>query len=277
MAPVDRTNTIVGIKGAGEMATGVAVRLKRSGFSSIFMLEMAHPLAVRRTVSFCEAIHDGQSMVEGIASVHARNRAEIFNAWKKGRIPVLIDPQWRMVQRLQPHVVVDAIIAKRNLGTTIGDAPLVIGLGPGFTAPVDVHRVIETMRGHDLGRVIDKGSAGANTGIPGSIGGYTRERVLRAPVAGLFHSNVTITDSVRAGDRIGHVDGRGVQAEIDGVIRGLIRSGSFVSQGVKIGDIDPRGRAAYCHTVSDKSRAIGGAVLEAILGAWEKLGRRRCR
>lgn len=277
MAPVHRKNTIVGIKGAGEMATGVAIRLKRSGFSRIFMMEIEHPLAVRRTVSFSEAIHDGNSIVERVESVKAQNKADIFDAWKKGRIPVLIDPLWRMLQRLQAHVVVDAIIAKRNLGTTIGDAPLVIGLGPGFTAPVDVHRVIETMRGHDLGRVIDKGSAGANTGIPGSIGGYTVQRVLRAPATGLFHSDLTITDSVRAGDRIGHVENRGVQAEIDGVIRGLIRSGSFVSQGVKIGDIDPRGRVEYCYTVSDKSRAIGGAVLEAILGACDTLGQRRCR
>lgn len=272
MAPVDRANTIVGIKGAGEMATGVAIRLQRSGFSKLFMLEIAHPLAVRRTVSFCEAIHDGQSMVEGVASVRARNKAEIFNAWKKGEIPVLIDPQWRMLQRLQVHVVVDAVIAKRNLGTTMGDAPLVIGLGPGFTAQADVHRVIETMRGHDLGRVIDKGSAGANTGIPGSIGGYTWQRVLRAPATGLFHSDATITDSVRAGDRIGHVDGKGVHAGIDGVVRGLIRNGSFINAGVKIGDIDPRGCVAHCFTVSDKARAIGGGVLEAIMGAYDASG-----
>lgn len=267
MAPVNRTDTTVGIKGAGEMATGVAIRLKRSGFSRIFMLETAHPLAVRRTVSFCEAIHDGQSMVEEVASVRARNKADIFNAWEKGQIPVLIDPQWRILQRFQAHVVVDAIIAKRNLGTTIEDAPLVIGLGPGFSAQVDAHRVVETMRGHDLGRVIDKGSARANTGIPGSIGGYTGERVLRAPATGLFHSDLKITDSVRAGDMIGAVEGSGVQAEIDGVVRGLIRNGSFVNAGVKIGDIDPRGCVAHCFTVSDKARAIGGGVLEAIMGA----------
>jgi xanthine dehydrogenase accessory factor len=277
MEVIDWNSIIVGIKGAGEMATGVAVRLKRAGFSRIFMMETEYPLAVRRTVSFCEAIHDGKSVVEGIEAVRTKDESGIFEAWEKDQIAINVDPCWTFLTRMHPQVVIDAIIAKRNLGTTLGDAALVIGLGPGFTAQVDVHRVIETMRGHDLGRVIDKGSALADTGIPGSIGGHTMDRVLRAPVTGTFHSERKITDPIKAGDRIGDVDGRKVVAEIDGVLRGLIRKGTLVRAGIKIGDIDPRGCVEYCSTVSDKSRAIGGAVLEAILGASRLLVKRSSR
>ena len=267
MGPIDWRRIIIGIKGAGEMATGVAIRLKRAGFSAIFMMEIERPLAVRRTVSFCEAIYDGKSVVEGIEAVRTQDRDDIFAAWKKGQIAILADPGWVVLPLIRPTVVIDAIIAKRNLGTTLGEAPLVIGLGPGFTAEADVHRVIETMRGHDLGRVIDKGSAKDNTGIPGSIDGHTVDRILRAPTTGTFHSERKITDRIKAGDVIGNVAGREVVAKIDGVIRGLIREGTAVREHLKIGDIDPRGRVEYCSTVSDKSRAIGGAVLEAILGA----------
>jgi xanthine dehydrogenase accessory factor len=266
MWPINRNGIIIAIKGAGEMATGVSVRLKRAGFSKIFMMEIEHPLAVRRTVSFCEAIHDGKSVVEGIEAARTQDIDDIFGAWEKGQIAILVDPSWAILPRIRPQVVIDAIIAKKNLGTTLGDGSLVIGLGPGFTAEMDVHRVVETMRGHDLGRVIDKGSALVNTGIPGSIDGQTVDRVLQAPVTGIFHSQRNITDKIRAGDVIGDVEGRTVVAKIDGVLRGLIREGTVVRQGIKIGDIDPRGRVEYCSTVSDKSRAIGGAVLEAIFG-----------
>ena len=267
MEPVDLFRTIIAIKGAGEMATGVTVRLKRAGFSRIFMMEIEHPLAVRRMVSFSEAIHDTKTVVEDVEAVRAQDKKGIFAAWDRGQLAVLIDPEWTILKELQPQVLIDATIAKRNLGTTIEDAPLVIGLGPGFTASVDVHRVIETMRGHDLGRVIEKGSAQPNTGVPGNIGGHTVDRVLRAPAGGVFHSERKITDKVRAGDVVCRIAGKDVISKIDGVIRGLIREGTLVREGLKIGDIDPRGCVEYCSTVSEKSRAIGGSVLEAILGA----------
>jgi xanthine dehydrogenase accessory factor len=257
---------MVGIKGAGDIATGVAVRLKRSGFSKIFMMEVESPLAVRRAVSFCEAVHDGRTVVEGIAAVRASTRKTIVDAWESGQIPVIVDPRWTLVSSIKPQVLVDAILAKQNLGTKLKDAPLVIGLGPGFTASKDVHAVVETMRGHDLGRVIHEGAAQANTGVPGEIGGQTKERVYRAPTTGAFHSDLKISDRVEAGDVIGDVDGMAVVAKIDGLLRGLIREGTVAREGTKIGDIDPRGCAAHCFTVSDKARAIGGGVLEAIMG-----------
>lgn len=274
MGPIDWSRTIVGIKGGGEMATGIAVRLKRAGFSRIFMMEIEHPLAVRRMVSFSEAIHDTKTFVEGVEAVRTQDKKEIFTAWEEGQLAVLVDPEWTILEEIQTQVLIDATIAKRNLGTNIVDAPLVIGLGPGFTASVDVHKVIETMRGHDLGRVIEKGSAQANTGIPGNIGGYTVDRVLRAPANGVFHSEHKITDQIRVGDVICNVAGKKVVAKIDGIIRGLIREGTVVHEGAKIGDIDPRGRAEYCSTVSEKSRAIGGAVLEAILRASCVMGKK---
>jgi len=267
MGEVGWSKTIIGIKGAGEMASGVAVRLKRAGFFRIFMMEIENPLAVRRGVSFCEGIHDGKAIVEGIEAVRTRHKDDILAAWGRGQLAVLVDPGWSILKEVQPQVLIDATIAKRNLGTGIEDAPLVIGLGPGFTASVDVHRVIETMRGHDLGRVIKKGSAQLNTGVPGNIGGHTVDRVLRAPASGVFHSERKITDKVRAGDVVCSVAGKDVVSKIDGVIRGLIREGNLVHEGLKIGDIDPRGCLEYCSTVSEKSRAIGGSVLEAILGA----------
>ncbi len=267
MEPVDLFRNIIAIKGGGEMATGVTVRLKRAGFSRILMMEIEHPLAVRRMVSFSEAIHDTKTVVEGIEAVRAQDKKGIFAAWDRGQLAVLIDPEWTILKELQPQVLIDATIAKRNLGTSVEDAPLVIGLGPGFTASVDVHKVIETIRGHDLGRVIDNGPAQANTGIPGNIGGHTVDRVLRAPVSGVFHSKRVITDRIKAGDVICNVGGEKVVTKIDGVIRGLIREGTLVQNGVKIGDIDPRGHTEYCSTVSEKSRAIGGSVLEAILAA----------
>ncbi len=267
MESVDWSRIIIGIKGAGEMASGVAVRLKRAGFFRIFMMEIDRPLAVRRGVSFCEAIHDSKTLVEGIEAVRTRDKDDILAAWGRGQLAVLVDPGWSILKEIQPQVLIDATIAKKNLGTKREDAPLVIGLGPGFTASVDVDRVIETNRGHDLGRVIENGPAQANTGIPGNIGGHTGDRVLRAPAKGVFYTEHKITDMIRAGDVVCSIAGKDVISKIDGVIRGLIREGSIVSEGLKIGDIDPRGCVEYCTTVSEKSRAIGGSVLEAILGA----------
>ena len=256
------------IKGAGEMATGVACRLYRANFTRILMLETSSPLAVRRCVSFCEAVHDRTKMVEGIEAVRITEENELHAAWATGRIAVRVDPQGESVRCRQPDIVVDATLAKRNLGTTITDAPLVVALGPGFVAGRDCHVVVETNRGHNLGRLITEGMAEVDTGIPGYIGGYTKERIVRAPAAGPFTAVRQIGDSVRQGEVVGWVGTVEVTARIDGTLRGLIRPDSLVTEGLKIGDIDPRGEVGYCYTISEKARALGGAVLEAILAAY---------
>ncbi len=247
------------------MATGLACRLFQANFKHIFMMDIETPVAVRRKVSFCEAIHDGSIIVEGIEAKKISDVDEIPSVWVGNRIPVLVDPDWTAVKAMHPHVVIDAIIAKKNLGTTAFDARLVIGLGPGFEAGKDVHMVIETNRGHNLGRIILKGCPEANTGVPGNIGGYTIERVLRSPCNGVFTSALTIGTKVKENDVIGHVDGQPVTARIDGILRGLIRDHTRVTDQLKIGDIDPRGNKTYCTTISEKARAVGGSVLEAIL------------
>ena len=256
---------IVVIKGAGEMASAVAWRLYRSNIRKILMLETPSPLAVRREVSFCEAVHERRQTVEGVEAIKVNDYDSLLQAWIQKKIGIAVDSDWKMLDQTQPDVVIDAILAKKNLGTHKNEAPLVIGLGPGFVAKQDVHIVIETNRGHNLGRIITSGSAEPDTGIPGSINGYTEERVLRAPCDGEFNARRSIGDSVKPGDAIGTVAQEPVVAKIDGVIRGLIRSSANVNRGLKIGDIDPRGRVDYCATISEKARAIGGSVLEAIL------------
>lgn len=258
------------IKGAGEQATGVACRLYRANFRRILMLETPSPLAVRRQVSFCEAIHENSASVEGITAVRVSDDSERDAAWESGKIAVRIDPQGVSLTRCKPDVFIDATLAKRNLGTSITDAPLVIALGPGFTAGVDCHVVVETNRGHDLGRLIRSGMAEANTGIPGTIAGYTAERVLRAPADGTFTTEKQIGDPVRQGETIGRVGTAEVTARISGILRGLIRPGSTVRTGLKIGDVDPRGDVSYCDTISEKARALGGAVLEAMLAFYNR-------
>jgi xanthine dehydrogenase accessory factor len=247
------------------MASAVAWRIYRSNICQILMLETDSPLAVRREVSFCEAVHDGRKTIEGVEALRIGNDGEARKAWTQGKIAVVADPGWQMLDRLRPNVVIDAILAKKNLGTHLDEASLVIGLGPGFIAGQDVHFVIETNRGHHLGRIITSGTAEPNTGIPGPIGGYTEERVLRAPCDGEFQARCSIGDRVKKGDVIGKVAAEDVAAKIDGVLRGLIRSSSQVDQELKLGDIDPRGNVDYCHTISDKARAISGSVLEVIL------------
>lgn len=254
------------IKGAGEMASGVAVRLYRAGVRKILFLETERPMAVRRAVSFCEAVYDGDREVEGIAAVRIGDLRELDGCWQGGRLAVAVDPEWKLLHRVSPEVSVDAIIAKRNLGTRIDEAPLVVALGPGFAAGVDAHRVVETNRGHNLGRVYDTGEAQPNTGVPGDIGGFTSERVLRAPVAGRVEQCRDIGGMVAAGDAVCTVGGTAVPAAIPGVVRGCIRPGIVVEKGVKLGDIDPRGKREYCFTVSEKARALGGSVLEAVCG-----------
>ncbi len=256
---------VVAIKGAGEMASAVAWRLYMANIRRIFMLEVERPVAVRRLVSFCEAVHDGRQTVEDVTAVKVESVPDIQAAWSRGEIAVIVDPRWSSLSAIKPDVTVDAIIAKKNLGTTPHEAPLVIALGPGFSAGEDAHLVIETNRGHHLGRVITKGPAAPNTGIPGNIAGYTKERVLRAPADGRFDAQHAIGDLVKAGDIIGAVDGQAVPAPLDGVLRGLIRTGTPVTRGLKIGDVDPRGDVGFAPTISDKARAVAGSVLEAIL------------
>ena len=261
-------NRLIVIKGAGDLATGIAHRLFRSGFQ-IIMTELAQPTVIRRTVSFAEAVFNGATVVEGVMAVKTEinKAAQIVN---EGKIAVVIDAEATVVEMFRPWGVVDAILAKRNLGTQIGDAPVVIGVGPGFTAGVNVHAVVETKRGHYLGQVITKGQALPDTGIPGEIGGYTQERILRAPCQGVFHSICRIAQQVKAGDIVAQVNGLPVRAAISGVLRGLLRDGLAVTAGLKVGDIDPRGVPEHCYTISDKARSVGGGVLEALF----MLGRR---
>ena len=252
------------IKGAGDLASGVAVRLAHCGFP-IVMTDLAHPTSIRRTVCFSEAIINGSATVEDVRAEFANSVDDIFAIHARDHIAVLSDERADCINALHPDVVIDAILAKRNLGTTMRDAPVVIALGPGFTAGVDCHAVIETMRGHDLGRVITNGSAQPNTGIPGSISGFTTERVLRAPKSGVFTEIRHIGDLVEKGESVAEVDREPVPASIGGIIRGLLPSGTPVFAGMKSGDIDPRPVKEHCYTVSDKARAVGGGVLEAIL------------
>ena len=252
------------IRGAGDIASGAAMRLWRCGID-VVRTDLARPTAIRRTVAFSDAIVHGETTVEGLRAVRAENAAEAKKLLREGVLPVLADPECACREELAPDALVDAILAKRNLGTKIDDAPIVVGVGPGFTAGEDCHAVIETMRGHTLGRVIYSGSAIPNTNVPGLIGGFAGERVLRAPADGAFRSVRRIGDLVKAGDVAGYVSGEPMVCTIDGVLRGLIADGIPVRKGMKSGDVDPRGNVENCYTVSDKATAVGGGVLEAIL------------
>jgi len=255
---------LVCIKGAGDLASGIALRLHHSKID-VVMTELPVPLAVRRTVAFSEAIRLGSTVVEDVKAERAENADEVKDCLARGVIPVLADPDAEIVKILKPEVVVDAILAKTNTGTTKKDAKMVIGVGPVFTAGRDCHAVIETKRGHTLGRVIRKGSAIPNTGVPGNVGGQTIRRLLKAPADGVFHPEKNIGNLVREGDRVANVDGIPVYALTDGKIRGMLQDGVPVTKGLKSGDVDPRGSSVDHMTVSDKAMAIGGGVLEAIL------------
>lgn len=252
------------IKGAGEMASGIAHRLYQAGIRHITMLETQEPLCVRRFVSFCEAIYDNTAEVEGVKARRADIVEDVTPIWELGEIAVIVDPDWKSITALNPDVVVDAIMAKRNLGTKNNEAPLVIGVGPGFMATRDVHAVIESNRGHDLGRAIYDGTAEPHTGIPGDIKGLSGERVLRAPKEGQVRHVRSIGDDVRKGDVVLYIDDSPVYAPFDGIVRGLIRE-MVVEIREKVGDVDPRAKKNYCYTISDKARSIGGGVLEAVL------------
>lgn len=299
-----KKNLLIICRGAGDLATGIIHRLHRAGHR-VIALETDYPAAIRRQVSFCEAVYDGSAVVEGVtarlvpALADAETDTETYSGendtpaahivsekWdssaieavlEAGEVPLLIDPKGESVALLKPDVVVDAIIAKKNLGTTIDMAPLVIGVGPGFTAGQDVHLVIESMRGHNLARIITDGMAQPNTGVPGNIAGFTSERVIHAPAAGYIHDVRKIGDIVQKGDEIARIypdkesydnalsEYVPVNATITGIIRGLIREGYYFRKGFKIADIDPReSEITNCFTISDKARSIAGSVLEAV-------------
>jgi xanthine dehydrogenase accessory factor len=256
---------LVVVRGAGDIATGSIVRMRRAGFS-VAALEVPAPSAIRRTVSLSEAVYDGEAEVEGVRAVLVPDAAALREVLSRGdAVPVLVDPAGASLPDLAPRVLLDAILAKRNLGTARGMAPLVLALGPGFTAGVDVDAVIETNRGHDLGRVLREGPAQADTGLPGLVGGQGEARVLRSPAEGPVEARVRIGDRVRAGDPLLSVGGVDVCSRLDGVVRGLIRPGFPAWKGLKVADVDPRGETGHCWTISDKARAVGGGVLEAIL------------
>ena len=252
------------IRGAGDLASGIALRLHHAHMK-IVMTDLPRPSAIRRTVCFSQAILFGSMRVEDVTARRAESPEDALRITAAGDIAVLADPQAACIAALKPDAVVDAILAKRNLGTRITDAPCVVGVGPGFTAGTDCHAAVETMRGHYLGRVITDGSPLPNTNIPGLIGGCAGERVLRAPADGVFHQLLEIGAQVRAGDIAGEVEGVPMLCHIDGILRGILADGTPVFKGMKAGDVDPRGERKYCDTVSDKALAVGGGVLQAIL------------
>lgn len=252
------------IRGAGDLASGIALRLHHAHMK-IVMTDLPRPSAIRRTVCFSQAILFGSMRVEDVTARRAESPEDALRITAAGDIAVLADPQAACIAALKPDAVVDAILAKRNLGTRITDAPCVVGVGPGFTAGTDCHAAVETMRGHYLGRVITDGSPLPNTNIPGLIGGFAGERVLRAPADGVFHQLLEIGAQVRAGDVAGEVEGVPMLCHIDGILRGILADGTHVFKGMKAGDVDPRGERKYCDTVSDKALAVGGGVLQAIL------------
>ena len=252
------------VKGAGDLGTGVAWRLHKAGLP-VIITELAQPLVVRRTVAFASAVYEGEIAVEGVTAWRTESFQDARRLLEEGIMPVLIDPETHAREFFKPQVLIDAVMAKRNTGTHLTDAPLVLALGPGFTPTVDCHAVIETQRGHNLGRVWWNRAAEPNSGTPGEIGGKSTERVLRAPAAGELRAIRGIGDTVSAQEVIARVGNSEVRASIDGILRGLVHDGLVVRAGAKIGDVDPRAKREHCFTISDKSLAIGGGVLEAVL------------
>jgi xanthine dehydrogenase accessory factor len=260
--------SLMAVKGAGDLATGVIHRLTRAGFT-VIASELAQPTVLRRTVAFAEAVTQGHITVEGIAACHVSTLDDVAQAFARGDVPVVVDVDGAFIKALRPTVLVEATLSKRNSGITINDAPIVIALGPGYEAGKDVHAVIETNRGHNLGRVYVKGYAEPDTGVPGMIGGYAAERLLRAPCAGLLYSLRQIGDQVQAGEAVAIIKegetSSPIIAAIPGIVRGLVRDGLPVHAGMKVGDVDPRATREHCFTISDKSRAVAGGVLEAVM------------
>ncbi len=255
---------VVLIRGGGDLASGVALRLHRSGFC-VVITELARPLAVRRWVSFSEAVLQGEAVVEGVKAVLAASMVEMEQALTSGKIPVVVDPTGEWIPKLNPRVVIDARMRKLPPEARIENTSFVIGLGPGFEAGKDCHAVIETQRGHFLGRIFWQGKAAADSGVPDVVADKKTERVLRSPADGELHVFAAIGDPVKEGQLVARVNGQSVNAIFSGVIRGMLYNGLVVTRGMKIGDIDPRNDPSYCALVSDKSLAIGGAILEAML------------
>lgn len=257
---------VIPIKGAGEKVSAVAYRLYRYGFTKIVMTDLPSPLAERRTVSFCEALINGQKEVCGVISRKAGPSVETINhLWTEGKVPVIADPEFKVLQLVKPDIFIDGVMAKRNTGTTIKDAPLVIALGPGFVAGGDVHFVVGTNPGSPyLGRVISEGQAEKDTGRPASVIGFTTERLLRAPAEGPLFSLKRIGDEVAKGETIGHVNSSQIKAQISGCVWGLVREGVILKKGQKIGDIDPRGKKELCFEIGAAARTIADGVLEGI-------------
>jgi xanthine dehydrogenase accessory factor len=262
---------LVVLRGGGDLGTGAALRLHRAG-CRIAILEAARPIAIRRAVAFASAVYEGAIEVEGTTARLAHTDDDLDPIWARGEIPVMIDPAASLVARLHPEALIDAIMAKDNTGTRISAASIVVALGPGFTVGVDCHAVVETNRGHNLGRVYYAGRAQADTGTPGTIGGQDAKRALRAPAAGVFTALKKIGDRVATGEAIGRVGDTPVASQIDGVLRGVLPDGLAVAAEMKVADVDPRGVIEHCFTVSDKSWAVGGGVLEAVLRLWSRLG-----
>lgn len=259
-----KLNNIVVFRGGGDVATGSIQKLYRTGFK-VLVLEMENPLCIRRYVSCAQAIIDGQIEVEGMLSKKVNNLNEIKKAWEDDIVPVYIDKNADIIKELKPLAIVDATLAKRNIGTNKSMAPITVALGPGYVAGIDVDVVIETNRGHDLGRLIFDGLAQKNTGIPGNINGYTTERILRSPANGVIEVIYDLGSVVKKGQVLARVDGKEVKSSLDGIVRGMIKNGSYVTKGLKIGDVDPRVIQKNINTISDKARLVGGGTLEAIL------------
>lgn len=258
-------NRCVIVRGGGDIATGTIYKLVKSGFQ-VLVLETSNPSAIRRNVAFCQAVYEGEYAVEDMKCVLVSSIEEAKVVMAKKQVAMMIDPKGKNISKIDHVALVDAILAKKNLGTTMDMAPITIGLGPGFCAGKDVHVVVETMRGHNLGRLIYEGEALPNTGVPGDIKGYSKERVIHAPCAGICHNVKKITDIVEKGEILAYIDETPVYASMSGLLRGLIQDGYPVTCGFKMADIDPRvNEYQNCFTISDKARCIAGGVLEAIL------------
>lgn len=255
---------LVIIRGGGDLGTGVAYKLFNSNFN-IVILEIANPITVRRKVAFSEAVYERKVTIEGVEAILVHEVHEIYNNIKHKKISVMIDEEAKIVNKLKPIALVDAIVAKKNFGTNRSLAPITIALGPGFVAGVDVDVVIETHRGENLGKIIYKGTTSANTGQPASVMGFKRERVLWAPVSGNIAVIKNIGQIVEKEEAVAEINGVEIKSKIAGFLRGMVRSGIYLREGLKVGDIDPRvDRLDLCYKLSDKACKLGESVLDAI-------------